>query len=54
MTDSTHILNNEDSGYAANVFAEKESQMVNVCDNLEKLGFLPKELVKNEVEWFYR
>lgn len=53
MKDNTRILNNE-SGYAANVFAEKESQMLQVCDNLEQLGFLPKELVKNEVQWFYR
>jgi glutamate dehydrogenase len=52
MKDNTRILNNE-SGYAANVFAEKESQMLKVCDNLEQLGFLPKELVKNEVQWFY-
>jgi glutamate dehydrogenase len=54
MKDTTRILNTEESGYAANVFAEKESQMLQVADNLEKLGFLPKELVKNEVEWFYR
>ncbi|KAG2237798.1 hypothetical protein INT48_002099 [Thamnidium elegans] len=52
MTDTTRILNNE-SGYATNVFAEKEEQMVQVCENLENLGFLPKELVKNEVTWFY-
>lgn len=53
MTDTTRILNNE-SGYATNVFAEKEEQMVQVCENLENLGFLPKELVKNEVTWFYK
>jgi glutamate dehydrogenase len=53
MKDSIHLVNNE-SGYATNVFADKESQMVQVCDHLEKLGFLPKELVKNEVSWFYR
>ncbi|GAA5803768.1 Glutamate/Leucine/Phenylalanine/Valine dehydrogenase-domain-containing protein [Helicostylum pulchrum] len=52
MTDTTRILNNE-SGYATNVFAEKNEQMVQVCENLENLGFLPKELVKNEVTWFY-
>lgn len=53
MAESPRILNNE-SGYAANVFAEKEEQMVKVCENLENLGFLPKELVKNEVTWFYK
>ncbi|KAI8073410.1 Glutamate/Leucine/Phenylalanine/Valine dehydrogenase-domain-containing protein [Gilbertella persicaria] len=52
MKDTTRILNNE-SGYATNVFAEKETQMQKVCENLEQLGFLPKELVKNEVQWFY-
>ncbi|KAI8984710.1 Glutamate/Leucine/Phenylalanine/Valine dehydrogenase-domain-containing protein [Mycotypha africana] len=52
MRDTTHIISNE-SGYAANVFAEKESQMLKVCEYLDKLGFLPKELVQNEVQWFY-
>ncbi|CEI97888.1 Putative Glutamate dehydrogenase [Rhizopus microsporus] len=52
MQDTLHLLNNE-SGYATNVFADKESQMVKVCEHLEQLGFLPKELVKNEVSWFY-
>ncbi|KAI9478004.1 MAG: Glutamate/Leucine/Phenylalanine/Valine dehydrogenase-domain-containing protein [Benjaminiella poitrasii] len=52
MKETTHVLNNE-SGYTANVFAEKESQMLKVCENLEKIGFLPKELVHNEVQWFY-
>ncbi|KAI7900169.1 Glutamate/Leucine/Phenylalanine/Valine dehydrogenase-domain-containing protein [Cokeromyces recurvatus] len=40
MKDTSYVLNNE-SGYATNVFAEKEN------------WFLPKELVKNEVNWFY-
>lgn len=53
MSDSAHIVTDE-SGYAANVFAEKEDQKAQVCANLEQLGFLPKELVQNEVEWFYR
>lgn len=53
MKDTTRILNNE-SGYAANVFADKEKQMIQVSDYLENTGFLPKELVKNEVQWFYR
>lgn len=53
MLDTTRIVNNE-SGYAANVYEDKESQMLKVCENLEQIGFLPKELVKNEVSWFYR
>lgn len=53
MKDTTRILNNE-SGYAANVYDDKGKQMVQVCDYLEKVGFLPKDLVKNEVQWFYR
>ncbi|CEP16936.1 hypothetical protein [Parasitella parasitica] len=52
MKDNTTILDNE-SGYAANVFAEKDKQMLEVSENLEKLGFLPKELVEIEVKWFY-
>jgi glutamate dehydrogenase len=52
MKDTTRLLNNE-SGYAANVFADKDNQMHQVCEHLEKLGFLPQELVKNEVGWFY-
>lgn len=53
MVDNTRILTNE-SGYATNVFADKEKQMIQVCEYLEKVGFLPKELVRNEVQWFYR
>jgi glutamate dehydrogenase len=41
------------SGYNANVFAGKNEQMVQVCTHLESTGFVPKELVKNEVAWFY-
>ncbi|KAG1469130.1 hypothetical protein G6F56_003439 [Rhizopus delemar] len=52
MVDVLNVVNNE-SGYVTNVFADKEVQMVKVCEHLEQLGFLPKELVKNEVSWFY-
>jgi glutamate dehydrogenase len=41
-------------GYKTNVYEEKNEQMLKVCAYLEQLGFLPKELVKNEVNWFYR
>ncbi|KAI8882686.1 NAD-dependent glutamate dehydrogenase [Backusella circina FSU 941] len=52
MLNTTRLANNE-SGYAANVFADKENQMHKVCEHLENVGFLPKELVQNEVAWFY-
>jgi glutamate dehydrogenase len=42
-----------DFGYNANVFAGKNDQMVQVGEYLENSGFLPKELVQNEVSWFY-
>lgn len=42
-----------DSGYNVNVFAGKNDQMVQVGEYLESSGFLPKELVQNEVSWFY-
>ena len=43
----------DDGGYNANVFAGKNEQMVQVCEYLEKSGFLPQALVQNEVSWFY-
>ncbi|KAI8070480.1 Glutamate/Leucine/Phenylalanine/Valine dehydrogenase-domain-containing protein [Gongronella butleri] len=46
------MVSNE-AGYEANVFADKAEQMQQVCEYLDKLGFLPKELVRNEVQWFY-
>lgn len=42
-----------DLGYNANVFAGKNDQMVQVGEYLNNSGFLPKELVQNEVSWFY-
>jgi glutamate dehydrogenase len=53
MSDTTRLAHNE-SGYVANVFADKENQMHKVCEHLDNVGFLPKELVKNEVAWFYK
>jgi glutamate dehydrogenase len=41
------------SGYNSNVFPGKEEQMVSVCEFLSGIGFLPKDLVQNEVSWFY-
>lgn len=50
--DKSHTID-DGYGYSTNVFPGKEEQMVKVCDHLEKTGFIPKELVKNEVSWFY-
>ncbi|KAJ3183114.1 NAD-dependent glutamate dehydrogenase [Geranomyces variabilis] len=40
-------------GYASNVFAGKQEQLQKVCSYVEEKGFIPKELVLNEVSWFY-
>ncbi|KAJ3083608.1 NAD-dependent glutamate dehydrogenase [Quaeritorhiza haematococci] len=40
-------------GYARNTFAGKQEQMQRVSAYLEEKGFIPKELVQNEVSWFY-
>ncbi|OZJ03908.1 hypothetical protein BZG36_03289 [Bifiguratus adelaidae] len=45
--------NPKDGGYTTNVFKEKQQQMIQVAQNLESKGFIPKELIKNEVSWFY-
>ncbi|KAF7725002.1 NAD-dependent glutamate dehydrogenase [Apophysomyces ossiformis] len=52
LSDTSHTIRN-DSGYNTNVFAEKDQQMAQVCSYLESIGFLPKDLVENEVSWFY-
>ncbi|KAI7864292.1 Glutamate/Leucine/Phenylalanine/Valine dehydrogenase-domain-containing protein [Spinellus fusiger] len=52
-TQGNKINIGEDCGYNANVFAGKKEQMVQVCEHLTETGFLPKELVENEVVWFY-
>ncbi|KAH6562916.1 hypothetical protein BASA62_008844, partial [Batrachochytrium salamandrivorans] len=40
-------------GYASTVFAGKQAQMVEVCTYVTDRGFVPKELINNEVSWFY-
>ncbi|KAI7851013.1 Glutamate/Leucine/Phenylalanine/Valine dehydrogenase-domain-containing protein [Circinella umbellata] len=40
-------------GYSTNVFAGKQDQMVQVCQHIEQTGFMPKDLIENEVAWFY-
>lgn len=46
------ILRNE-HGYADNRYDDKPEQMLKVCDYIENQGFIPKDLVRNEVAWFY-
>ncbi|TPX74221.1 hypothetical protein CcCBS67573_g04511 [Chytriomyces confervae] len=41
------------SDYSSNVFAGKQEQLTKVCSFIEEKGFIPKELVANEVSWFY-
>jgi glutamate dehydrogenase len=40
-------------GYSDNIFAGKNEQQAQVCAYIEEKGFIPKELVQNEVAWFY-
>ncbi len=42
------------AGYASNVFIGKEDQLKNVCKLVQEKGFIPKELVVPEVNWFYQ
>ena len=43
----------ESPGYKGHVFPNKQEQMAEVVTFVEAQGFIPKELVKNEVSWFY-
>ncbi|KAJ3329151.1 NAD-dependent glutamate dehydrogenase [Blyttiomyces sp. JEL0837] len=40
-------------GYTDNVFAGKAEQQTKVCSIIVEKGFIPKDLVENEVAWFY-
>ncbi|KAI8824995.1 Glutamate/Leucine/Phenylalanine/Valine dehydrogenase-domain-containing protein [Fimicolochytrium jonesii] len=40
-------------GYTSNVFAGKQDQLHKVCAYVQEKGFIPSELVLNEVSWFY-
>lgn len=51
-TSPSPILKNE-NGYVDNRYDGKPEQMLNVCSYIVEKGFLPKELVENEVAWFY-
>ncbi|KAI9338539.1 Glutamate/Leucine/Phenylalanine/Valine dehydrogenase-domain-containing protein [Obelidium mucronatum] len=41
------------SDYSSNVFTGKQEQLKQVCSFIEEKGFIPKELVANEVQWFF-
>lgn len=42
------------NGYADNRFDGKLEQMKQVCQKLKGNGFIPQELIENEVTWFYK
>lgn len=41
-------------GYSDNQFSQKQEQMNEVVDYIAKKGFLPQDLIQNEVAWFYK
>lgn len=41
-------------GYSSNIFDGKPEQMQQVADFISSKGFLPLELIENEVNWFYK
>lgn len=40
-------------GYQRTVFPGKADQMERVIAQLGSMGFMPKDLIPNEVQWFY-
>ncbi|KAH9831374.1 NAD-dependent glutamate dehydrogenase [Rhodofomes roseus] len=50
--ESTHRIKNV-PGYTTPVFKGKEEQKAKVLANVTAKGFIPRELVANEVNWFY-
>ncbi|KAJ3021767.1 NAD-dependent glutamate dehydrogenase [Thoreauomyces humboldtii] len=53
ISSAAGLANAASDGYASNVFAGKQEQLQKVCAYVEDKGFVPKELVSNEVSWFY-
>lgn len=49
-----HNTTDDLQGYNANVFPDKQAQMVQVCAHLETTGFIPASFLQNEVSWFYK
>ncbi len=52
-TSPTPVLREESQGYKSNLFEGKGEQMVGVCSHIEEKGLVPKDLIQNEVAWFY-
>ncbi|KAF2862994.1 NAD-dependent glutamate dehydrogenase [Piedraia hortae CBS 480.64] len=48
-----NVLHDSSSGYIAPKFEGKEEQVQLVQERLDKLGFIPSELVETETLWFY-
>jgi glutamate dehydrogenase len=48
-----HRTTSEASGYVENVYKDKAQQMQKVISYVSEKGFIPNELVANEVQWFY-
>ncbi|KAF8578923.1 NADH-dependent glutamate dehydrogenase [Ramaria rubella] len=49
---SVHRVKNV-PGYTTPVFAGKQAQRTRVLETVAAKGFVPRELVKNEIAWFY-
>ena len=43
----------DSAGYRSNTFSGKTEQHQKVCEFVSQKGFIPAELVQNEVSWFY-
>ena len=43
----------DESGYNSTVFQGKQEQLQKVVEYVKAKGFLPQDLVHNEVSWFY-
>ena len=41
-------------GYSSNIFEGKPEQMKQVANYISSKGFLPNELIEQEVTWFYK
>ncbi|CDZ97227.1 nad-specific glutamate dehydrogenase [Phaffia rhodozyma] len=52
-SDNIHRIRKDTVGYKDSVYAGKAAQQVEVEKVVASQGFLPADLVKNEVNWFY-
>ncbi|EPT00228.1 hypothetical protein FOMPIDRAFT_1023833 [Fomitopsis schrenkii] len=52
LLEATHRIKNV-PGYTTPVFKGKEEQKAKVLANVTSKGFIPRELVANEINWFY-